>query len=103
MQIQPHIGLAAIALAAVIAACGARPTAEDAADELVAGDVIDVDYDEDRLVCKRQRVIGSNVPRTVCKTESQIEAERQAAEKAVGPLRPMGGYTGRDPGSDPPR
>lgn len=65
--------------------------------------MLDIDYDEDRVICKRQRVAGSHVPRMICKTESQIQAEREALERSAGPLRPMTGTLQRDPGADPHR
>ena len=92
-----------VVLTGVLAACASGPEAGESEAESMVGQVIDAGYDEgDRMVCRRQRVIGSNVPRTVCKSEAQLKAEREAAEKAVGPLRPMTGYQGqRDPGQDP--
>jgi hypothetical protein len=33
-----------------------------------------------QLTCKRERQMGSNIPRTVCRTKAQIDAERAAAE-----------------------
>ena len=33
-----------------------------------------------QLTCKRERQMGSNIPRTVCRTQAQIDAERAAAE-----------------------
>jgi hypothetical protein len=89
---------------AVLVACGsAPPESTDAGEEeQVAGTLIDVDYDEDRLICKRQRVVGSHVPQTICKTESQIRAEREALESRVGPRRPVTGYSQYpDPGAEP--
>ena len=104
MRVSRYIGYTiAVGAFALIAACGSSPPGStDAADELVAGKMIDIDYDEDRVICKRQRVVGSHVPQTICKTESQIQAEREALERSVGPLRPMTGYTHKpDPGADP--
>ena len=94
----------AVALIALLTACGSSPpNPTDAGEELVAGQMLDIDYDEDRVICKRQRVSGSHVPRLICKTESQIAAERDALQRSVGPLRPMTGTLQRDPGADPHR
>ena len=88
---------------AFLAACESTPPAADAGEGLVVGQTLE-EEGEDRLICKRQRVVGSHVPRTVCKTESQLAAEREAMDRAVGTRRPMTGYNPqRDPGSDPPR
>ncbi len=32
-----------------------------------------------QLTCKRERQMGSNIPRNVCRTRAQIDAERTAA------------------------
>ena len=40
--------------------------------------------EEDKMVCKREPVIGSNVPgKRVCKPKSQILAEQAAAREAA--------------------
>ena len=89
---------------ALLTACGSTPpNPNEAGEELVVGQMLDIDYDEDRVICRRQRVFGSHVPKTICKTESQIAAEREAAQKSLGPLRPMTGTLQRDPGADPHR
>lgn len=87
----------------LLAACASTSDVGEAEQESMVGQIVDEGYDEsERMVCRRQRVIGSNVPRTVCKSEAQLKAEREAAEKAVGPLRPMTGFQGqRDHGQDP--
>lgn len=88
---------------AFLTGCESTPPAADAGEGLAVGQTLEED-DEDRLICKRQRVVGSHVPRTVCKTEAQLAAEREAMERSVGTRRPMTGYNSqRDPGSDPPR
>lgn len=58
---------------------------------LVAGDPVAEDYQENRVVCRRQRTAGSHVPVTVCRKESQMKAERDELQEAIGPLRPIAG------------
>ena len=92
----------AVILTGALAACATGTESDEANQESMVGQIIETGDDGDRMVCRRQRVIGSNVPRTVCKSEAQLKAEREAAVKAVGPLRPMTGYQRqRDPGQDP--
>ena len=103
MLVYRYIAPPIVAVLALTAACESTPPAADAKKGLAVGQVLE-DDDEDRLICKRQRVVGSHVPRTVCKTEAQLAAEREAMDRAVGTRRPMTGYNPqRDPGSDPPR
>jgi hypothetical protein len=80
----------AAGLLAALAACGSARTAPGE-DELVAGNL--VGGEDDPVICRRQRVVGSNVPVRVCKTESQMDAERAALERQIGSLRPMTGDT----------
>ena len=40
------------------------------------------DYSNKRI-CKRQRQTGSHIPRTVCRTQAQIDADREAATEFV--------------------
>ncbi|MDH4073722.1 MAG: hypothetical protein OEV41_11540 [Gammaproteobacteria bacterium] len=72
-----------------LAGCAGAP-AEDP-EGLVAENVLVEDYVDDPVVCRRQRVAGSHVPVRVCKTESQMKAERDGLQKTIGPLRPMTG------------
>lgn len=46
---------------------------------------------QDEVVCRKVRTVGSYVPKRVCRTRAQIEAEREAVLDGVGPLRPMAG------------
>lgn len=85
------VGLGALA---IVAACRSTVPADAGTEtELVTQQVSDDDYEEDPVICRRQRVVGSHVPVRVCKTKSQMEAERRAMQRAIGPLRPMGGST----------
>ena len=56
--------------------------------------------DPNEVICKRQRPIGSHIPVRICRTRAQIEADREAALRATGPLRTMGGRPG--PAAPPP-
>lgn len=42
-----------------------------------------VDEDDERLICRRERAIGSNRVTRVCRTAKQLQEEREAAQKAV--------------------
>lgn len=39
--------------------------------------------DRDRVVCRRERPVGSHMPRTICRTVAEIEAEREAAQETI--------------------
>ena len=86
MKVLPLIAIALVG----ISACA---SADRAPDILAAGDPVVADEKVDRVVCRRQREVGSHVPVTVCLPESQMEAERGELQKAIGPLRPMTGDT----------
>ena len=79
-----------------LAACSANDTAPD--DGLVYNEPV---VDPNQVVCKRQRVAGSHIPRRVCRTQAQIENDREAALRATGPLRTMGGIGPPPPASSP--
>ena len=81
----PLVVTAVIALSGIVA-CSANETAPD--DGLVYNEPA---MDPNQIICKRQRVAGSHIPRRVCRTRAQIEQDREAALRATGPLRTMGG------------
>ena len=56
----------------------------------------------DEFVCRRQRTVGSHVPKTVCRTRGQMEADQREALEAVGPLRTMSGNLPTPPPPPPP-
>jgi hypothetical protein len=43
--------------------------------------------DPNRIVCKREHVVGSNRPKKVCMTVAQREALKDAADRALDPGR----------------
>jgi hypothetical protein len=59
---------------------------EDAQDEAVLEHNAAAEP-EDRVVCSRERVSGTNIARKVCRTERQIEAEREHAREAMDEIR----------------
>ncbi|MDG2376420.1 MAG: hypothetical protein P8M18_08725 [Woeseiaceae bacterium] len=79
-----------------LAACSANDPAPD--DGLVYNEPA---IDPNQVVCQRQRVAGSHIPRRVCRTQAQIENDREAALRATGPLRTMGGIGPPPPASSP--
>ncbi len=50
----------------------------------------DQQNEPDKLVCRRERPVGSRMIKTVCRTQAEIEQERQAAQDA---MRPSKGYS----------
>ena len=45
----------------------------------------------DKLVCKQEPVIGSNIKKRVCKPQSQIDEERDAARQGLNDLNKSAG------------
>jgi hypothetical protein len=39
--------------------------------------------DKDKLVCTSEQVTGSRIPKRVCRTQEQIDRERESAQKAL--------------------
>ena len=42
--------------------------------------------DDDKLICEYERPVGSNIPRKVCRTQAQIDREREAAQEKMREL-----------------
>ena len=65
-----------IPLSLVAAACAAsnpRPQSGLAA----------VDANGNKIVCRMERPIGSNIAEMVCRTQESVDAQRQAAQSAI--------------------
>ena len=45
------------------------------------------------LICKREKVTGSNFTKKVCRSQAQIEAQRKADQEFMRDIRPVGGGT----------
>jgi hypothetical protein len=70
--------LTALAVVLAIAACGSahnKPLARPQTASFSDGD----DDDDDDVVCKSERMTGTNMSREVCRTTEEIQAERNAA------------------------
>ncbi len=83
----PALGLIVLGLGAYASSATNAPQAVVKLEVNEAGEyVFDDDDYRNEVVCKRQRVSGSHVPRRVCKMRAQLEKERQAVMDALGPL-----------------
>ena len=56
-------------------------------DEKVAVYNESMSEESNEIVCRRQHVVGSHFKKTVCRTRAEIEAERKAAQMALGQAR----------------
>jgi len=61
---------------ATLAGCAAEP-------DTMASDASDTGKADEQLVCVRERQTGSHIPRKVCRTQAQVDAEREAAREAT--------------------
>ena len=43
-----------------------------------------------KLICKKEPVIGSNIPKRVCRTQAQIDAEREASRDSMSEMNQRG-------------
>ena len=76
------LSCAAPALAATAGDPHAGHPAERAADAPANAPAdADAREDKERKVCRRETSTGSNMPRRVCRTVAQIEADQRAAEQ----------------------
>jgi starvation-inducible outer membrane lipoprotein len=84
--------LAALALAA---ACSSAPRAPARTPAHPATTSMADDQDDDDVICQDERMTGTNLSKTVCRTQAEIDEERNAAmdwEK-----RPRNGTSGIAP------
>lgn len=99
--------LAAVAILALLAGCASvsEPTArknaelgpafteeEKAAmtDEETVAIYNEEQDDRQELVCRRERLVGTRMTKTVCRTRAEIEEESKSAQEAI---RPAKGYS----------
>lgn len=47
--------------------------------------------EDERLICERVKLVGSNRPTRVCRTAAQVRADREAAEKSLEERKMCGG------------
>jgi len=47
---------------------------------------------EDQIVCKRERVTGSQIPTRVCKTKRDIRLEQEASRRSMEDMARQGGF-----------
>lgn len=55
------------------------PTETDGEDIIVSGDAVE----PEKVICRREKVIGSTIKKQICRTESQIKEEAEAGKRAA--------------------
>jgi len=93
--------LACLFAATILSGCSSVPTSQATRDlavapvytqeekdamtqeEKVAAYNESMSKDLDKVVCRREEVVGSHFKKTVCKTRAEIENERRAAQDAM--------------------
>jgi len=91
-------------LLGLMSACGSTSeTPESGGETVVVADTLDKDLGGDKMICRRQRVVGSHIPIQVCKTEAQLAREREDALDSVGMLRTIGGNGMPAPATSAPK
>lgn len=63
----------------LLAACGAAPTRATTVRTPATSMVDDSDDDDGDEVCKDERMTGTNVSKVVCRSQAEIDEERNAA------------------------
>lgn len=79
----------AAAPSAVSAAPAASAASTPAAKTAAAGAAAD----QDRVVCRTERPMGSLIPKRICKTVAQWDAERESSRKMMQDLQQRTGAT----------
>jgi hypothetical protein len=70
--------LAATALAAAVDSNEPQATAPAA---------VAADADDDKVICKTERVVGSNIPKRTCTTQRQLREIRESSQRALHELQ----------------
>ncbi len=68
-----------LAISSVLFACGSTSNKTSLAKENTEG-----------LICKSEKVLGSKIPKKVCRTPEQMEAEMLATQDAARRMRTSG-------------
>jgi hypothetical protein len=90
----PQVVLAASTFVVIFAITGAAPAlgAEPSAKPpAAAAKQAKEAAPKDKLVCTRREVAGSVIPKRVCETQKQVDAQRQAVDDLVSERREIGG------------
>jgi len=88
-----HLLLFVLALSAAPAPQVPPATAPDASQatagtQAAATPAPDAEDSEDRVVCRRERIVGSNRPQRTCMTRRQWQAAADATKENLRDLRP---------------
>ncbi|HTO57399.1 MAG TPA: hypothetical protein VMJ74_06370 [Pseudomonadales bacterium] len=73
-----------------------RAAAEESVDEANPTQSAAQSAYNSKPICKSERVIGSNIPKRVCRTQAQIDAERAASQEH---MKDVNSQIGRQTGS----
>lgn len=80
-----------LAIACMAIALAALPVARAEANDDVSTAPVAAEKaeaaDGDEVICKRERQMGSQIPKRVCKTRRQREAEREASERVYRDIK----------------
>jgi hypothetical protein len=72
-----------------LAACAGTPRAKGSG--LSANEVVTVNEYGEKVVCRKERPTGSNIPEMVCRSQAQIDAERLQTQDQLRTMpRPAG-------------
>ena len=89
---------AAVACSALLACfVYAKSWADDLQDPAAAPAATAKSAGSGKLICKREKMTGSNIPRKVCRTQEQIDQEKEH-DKEVAHMRNDSTWNGPQPG-----
>lgn len=83
-----------LALYAGVAIVGTGVSGLAIADEADASQTAEVSKpDSAKRICRKEPVTGSNIKRTTCRTQKQIDDQREASQKSMGDFSSQAGGT----------
>ena len=93
MKVEIGTSLSAIAAALMLVACASKGSVSPGSPDASARDETSLEYERladnasQRLVCKRQAVLGSRVANVICVTEEEMKAQRENATDVLHDIR----------------
>jgi len=106
-----EISLSLVAAAVMLCACASKGSVSPKSADTSAQDETATEYQRlaenagQRLICKRQAVLGTRVDSLVCVTEAEMKAQREQAADVMRDIQantPMNRQGAPDPAPPPP-
>jgi hypothetical protein len=77
------LSLASVLLLASACATSTAPASKAPVKAQSGAAATGVAADDQKLICQMERPVGSNIPKRVCRTQAQIDRERESAQDKI--------------------